>query len=220
MSAYSMGELDRRVGNVLRIGTVFAFDPAQGVKVDIGDLVTDWLPIGVGRAGKQRSWNPKSIGEQVLIAAPDGEVSQGVVVCSLPCDAFPENGSTPDLWRETFADGTVVEYDQATGSLRADVTSAGSITLHIGGTVLTLRDGQATLVADDVTVQAPQTTFTGNVQIGGGLSVAGGGTGGTSTITGNFNISGGGLTHNGKNIGSSHTHGGVQTGGGSTGAPN
>lgn len=206
MSSYAFGELDRRLGNMVRIGTVAAFDPAQGVQVDLGELTTDWLPIGVKRAGKQRSWNPMDIGEQVVIVAPDGEVSQGVVVCSINQTKHPANGSAQGLWRETFDDGTVIEYDQATGGLRADVTSAGSITLHIGGTVLTLRDGQATLVADDYTVQAPQTTFSGNVSIGGGLSVAGGGTGGTSSIIGNFAVVGSTLTHNGRNIGGSHTH--------------
>lgn len=220
---YSSSEADRRLGNMVRIGTVAEFDPAQGVRVDLGELTTDWLPIGVSRAGKQRSWNPKDIGEQVVILAPDGEVSQGVVVCSIHQDKHPANGTTAGTWRETFDDGTVVEYDQANGGLRADVATAGSITLRIGSTVLVLRNGQATLTADDVVVQSPQTTFTGAVTVQGLLTyqagIAGTSGGGGNSITGGLEMNGGSVTHDGKNIGSTHTHTGVQSGGSATGAP-
>ena len=42
---------------------------------------------------------------------------------------------------------------------------------------------------------------------------------GSLSVTGNLSVSGN-MTNNGKNVGSTHTHGGVQTGIGSTGAPN
>lgn len=194
MTDYTSGEMDRRIGNMVRIGTVAAFDAAQGVRVDLGELITDWLPIGTKRSGKQRSWNPMDIGEQVAIIAPDGEVSQGVVVCSIPQNKHPANGDKQGLWRETFDDGTVIEYDQATGGLRADVASAGSITLHIGSTVLVLRNGQVTLTADDVVVQSPKTRFTGDVEIGGNLKY---GNGLSGTAGSGSNSIAGGLTING-----------------------
>lgn len=208
MDDYAAGETDRRIGNTVRIGTVSEFDPAQGVRVDLGELVTDWLPIGQRRAGKQRSWNPLDIGEQVVIAAPGGEISQGVIVCTLSQDAHPANGAKAGLWRETFDDGTQIEYDQDTGALRADVTGTGSIVLHIGGSTLTLRDGQATLTTSDVVVQSPQTTFTGKVVVQGQLTFQNGLSG--SKGSGSNSVSGG-LVLNGINM---ETHGHIEQGDG------
>ena len=75
-----------------------------------------------------------------------------------------------------------------------------------------------TLTTPQLTVESPQSTFTGNVSIGGGLSVMGAGSGGgTSRIQGNFQIEGASLTHNGINISSTHTH--PDAHGGSTGGP-
>lgn len=208
MDEYAAGELDRRLGNLVRVGTVKAFDPAKGYRVDIGELVTDWLPVGTRRSGSQRSWNPLSIGEQVVVVAEDGELSQGVIVCSLPSDANPENGTAANLWRETFADGTVLEYDQSTGGLRADVVTSGSITLHIGGTVLVLKDGQATLTTDDYLVQAPKAKFTGDVEIDGSLKYGNGLSGtagsGENSIAGGLKING--IPH--------ETHGHIEQGDG------
>lgn len=193
MDDYAVGEFDRRIGNTVRIGVVVESIPGLGVRVDLGDLVTDWLPIGRKRSGKQRSWNPLDIGEQVVIAAPSGEVSQGVVICSIPQEEYPDNGDKLGLWRETFDDGTQLEYDQTTHALRADVTGAGSITLHIGGTTLVLRNGQATLVTDDYVVQSPQTTFTGKVTVQDQLTFQNGLSGSKGSGTNNI---GGGLTLN------------------------
>ena len=55
----ALSDLDRRLANVVRFGTVAAVDHAQAlVRVDIGELVTDWLPWAAPRAGANRVWSP------------------------------------------------------------------------------------------------------------------------------------------------------------------
>lgn len=100
-------------------------------------------------------------------------------------------------------------WSQANFETNADAeyhVNAGShIVLHVGGTTLTIADGQ-------VTVDATQATFTGAVTVQGlftfesGMQGSGGGGGGaTMSITGNTSFNGQ-VSANGKRIDDSHTH--------------
>ena len=186
---YALGELDRRLGNLLRFGTVSEVDAGRAlVRVDLGDLVTDWVPWATRSAGHNREWSALDVGEQVALLSP-GDPSLGLVVGSLFQDSHPANGNTGKDWRITFKDGTVLEFDRDASALRVVVAPVGSIVVQVGSTELSMQGGQATLKAADISLQ------------------------------GNVAISGGSLTHNGVNIGSTHAHGGVQTGGGNTSGP-
>jgi phage baseplate assembly protein V len=242
---YALGELDRRVGNMMRWGTIASVDPANGVAtVDIGDLVTGAIPWLTPHAGQDREWSTPDVGEQVIVLS-NGDPSQGVIIGSSFSNANSANGSDGDTRRTTFRDGTVVEFNRATSVMNVNVNDAGSlnlivggstatlvndtITLTIGSTSLTLKDGQATLKATAIKLDG-DTTCTKSMTVQGLLTyqagMAGsGGTGNSAQITGNVQVTGnisntGALTNNGKNVGSAHTHSGVQTGSGSTGAPN
>lgn len=206
---YSQGEADRRLANLVRIGTIKEIDTAKAlVRVDLGENVTGWIPWTTPRAGQDRQWTTPDIGEQVVVASPSGELSDGAVIGSLFQNAYPQNGSQGKDRRTTYADGTVIEYDREASVLRATVNPAGSIILNIGGTSLILQNGQATLVADDVLVQSPQATFTGNVKVKGQLEFENGLSGakgsGANSITG-------GLVLNGIN---QETHGHIEQGDG------
>lgn len=219
---YSLGEGDRRQANITRFGTVSEVNPATGlVRVDLGDLVTDWIPWTTQRAGQDRIFSTPDVGEQVVVLSP-GEPSQGVVIGSLFQNSSPANGDNGKDRRITFKDGTVLEMDREGSVLNVQVNPAGSLRLNIGGTTLLLQDGQATLTTPQLVVDAPQSIFTGAVTVQGLLTYLAGlvGTGGSgASISGGVAITGGSVTHNGKNIGDSHSHSGVQPGGGSTGAP-
>lgn len=98
--------------------------------------------------------------------------------------------------------------DQKSGGGSSDVV------IHYGSSTLTIGPGSITMAAQSVTVDAPTSSFNGNVAISGNLGVVG-----NMNSQGPLNITGSTVTHNGKNIGSTHTHSGVQTGGGTTGGP-
>jgi phage baseplate assembly protein V len=187
---YAHGEMDRRLANAVRFGTIAEIDYAKAmVKVDLGDLVTDWVPWTTPRAGEDQVWTTPDVGEQVVLVSP-GDPSQGVVLGSLFQAAHPQNGNAGKDRRITFKDGTVVEFDRDGSVLRIIVNAAGSVLVKIGATELAMQDGQATLKAANISLE------------------------------GNVTITGGSLTHNGTNVGSTHTHGGVTPGGASTAAPN
>lgn len=106
----------------------------------------------------------------------------------------------------------------------ATVNIGGNAEVNVVGTAAIDVDGNTDLTTPQLTVHAPESTFTGHVTIQGGLALSGG-DGGTAAITGNMSVNGnvtttGTLTNNSKNVGSTHTHSGVQSGGSSTGQPN
>lgn len=211
MNEYLQGEHDRRLANIVRVGTIAALDAANArvtVQLDT-ELVTDWLPWIVGRAGGNRTWHAPEIGEQVVVLAPSGEIGAGIVLPSIYQDAHPANSNTPDIHRTTYSDGSVVEYDRAAHILTVNVGS---------GQVVVNCSTAAVHASTSVTIDAPETTVTGHLTVEGGIGVSGG-TGGTMQINGDVAITGSTLTHNGKKIGSTHKHSGVLSGGSQTGNP-
>lgn len=149
-------DLLRRLENLLRPGTVHAVDHAAArIRVASGDLLTDWLPWFERRAGTTRSWSPPTIGEQCLLLCPGGEMAAGLVLVGLYSDSNPAPVDGPDLHHAAFADGAVIEYDQAGHSLRA--------TLPAGATVSVTAPG-------GITLDTPQVTVTGDV-VANGISL-------------------------------------------------
>lgn len=129
----ALSELDRRLANILRVGTIAELDQANArVKVDCGDFTTDWLPWSTPAAGGDRVWTTPDIGEQVMVMSPSGEMAQGVVGPSMFQDASPENGNDQKDRRTTYKDGTVIEYDRDAHVLNATLNPAGTMNVTIG----------------------------------------------------------------------------------------
>lgn len=151
---YALGEMDRRLSNLLRFGTIAAVKYASGalVQVDIGDLVTDWVPFASPRAGKFRVWMPPSVGEQVALLS-SGDPSQGVAFGGLFQDAHPENGNADNVARFTCDDGTVLEYDMATAGLRLAPVATGSATVAVGSSTMLVNDSKIALTSNGNTLE-------------------------------------------------------------------
>lgn len=76
-------ELQRAQANVMRNGRVVAVDPAnQRVRVDVGDVdnpaVSPWIKWPE-RAGARRTWNPPTVGEEMTVLSPGGEIGPASV---------------------------------------------------------------------------------------------------------------------------------------------
>lgn len=195
--SYAATDTDRRLGNVIQMGRISAVDPAKGlVQVDFDGATTDWIPWTAPQAGGNRTWSCPDVGEQVVVAAPSGELGNAVVIGSLFQDAHAEPSDNADISRTIYKDGTVVEYDRAGHVYKIDLSaSSGSVVI-----VCKTANVQA---SESATIDTPETTITGNATIQGGLTVAG-----TTTLAN--------VTSNGKNVGSNHQHansGGSGTGG-------
>lgn len=218
MSGYSATDTDRRMANTITIGRIKAVDTAKGLaQVDLDGPGTDWIPWTAARAGGDRTWKCPEVGEQVVVAAPGGELANAVIIGSLYQNEFNEPADSADIDRTVYKDGTVVEYDRAAHQYKIDVSASS-------GSVVVICKTAAVQASESVTLDTPDVFAKGNMTVDGMLTYKGGmagtnGAGGkAATITGGINFQGGELTHDGKNIGSTHQHSNGN-GGGNTGAP-
>ena len=126
------------------------------LRVTIGEadnvIETAWLPVLEGSASATRggmsAWVPPRIDDVVQVACPGGELSLGVIMTSQFMHAndapfgdraegyeFGELGEPRDsVWRQLFADGTLIEYDKGQHLVR--VETPGSVKVHACGQVI------------------------------------------------------------------------------------
>ena len=185
-------ETQRRQSNLLRIGTVAELDLAAArVRVESGDVLTDWLPWLVPHAGAGRvEWSAPSLGEQVLVLCVEGDAEAGIVLRGLYSDAVPAPAAAASLHQVRFSDGAVVEYDTEYHALTASLPCGG----------------RALISADAGVVINGPLTVNGDSTLNGAVDCS-------ATVTAQTDVIGSGISLKG------HTHGGVQSGGAQTGAP-
>jgi phage baseplate assembly protein V len=207
-------DLLRRLENMIRIGTIIDVDLSGEIplyRVETGELETDWIAATTQRAGTAKKSHPYTISEQVVLMAPSGDMGAAMISHALNSDAnpSPDNHQTRD--RTTYPDGAVIEYNPESGELKA----AGIKTATIQASVL-------------VTIDSPESKFTGNVEIDGNALVkqvltykgglTNGDSGASTTIKGNIDHSDGDLRSNGIVV-HSHHHSGVEAGSAESGDP-
>ncbi|OKP47647.1 baseplate assembly protein [Serratia marcescens] len=204
-------DIQRLVRNLIRIGTVSELDLERGrCRVATGGNLTDWLNWLTGRAGDARSWWAPSIGEQVLVLSLGGELETAFVLPGVFSDAHPAPSASAQAAHIAFPDGAVIEYEPATGALKAvgiksaAIDAAEQITLTAPN-IVCRATGKITLEAPEVECTQRLTTGTIAIRQGG-------------SMTGDLNHTGGSISSNGIVV-HTHTHGGVQTGGDQTDKP-
>ena len=159
------------MNNIVRFGTVAEVrlsNPAR-VRVQSGELLTQWLPWSTVRAGKATVWWPPTLGEQVLLLSPGGDLAQAMVLPASFSDANPQPSESADELRIQFDNGDTLVHNHAEGSFA--LNCANSITLQAADSVLTIADGQITsnvdVVAEGISLVHHKTT---KVVAGLGLS--------------------------------------------------
>lgn len=187
-------EILRLLRNLIRIGTVSAVNPDDGLcRVDTGNNTTSWLHWLTARAGKTRSWNAPSVGEQVLILCLGGELDTGFVLPGIFSDDNPAPSASADALHWSFPDGAVIEYEPATGALKATGIQTAAI------------QSAVKILLDTPEVECTQLLKTATLEVTQG-----------GTMKGDITHSGGSLSSNGKVL---HTHKHPGDSGGQTGAP-
>ena len=155
----SLAELARLIENLIRLGTVaeVQVEPPR-VRVKTGNVTTAWRPWFALRAGEDREWDPPTIGEQVILFSPSGNLAQGVALTGLFSDANPANGEREGLHRRTYRDGAVIEYDSIAKHLRAtlpgtaEVVAAGDINISSGGNIQITATGDIAITGANVRI--------------------------------------------------------------------
>jgi len=225
-------EQARRLQNAVTTGTVEEIDLARArARVKIGDNSTTWVQWTTGAAGQTRSWNAPDIGEQVVLAAPYGDLAGAIIIGRLYQTAHPAPESSGDVDRTTYPDGATMAYDRAGHALTTELPAGGTVTMTAPGGI-TITAGGYTLTAPSATITAPTITLSGNCSISGALSVAGpitaagginasGGAGATMRVEGDIEAKGKVVADADATKISLHTHqnSGVLPGGGNSAAP-
>lgn len=133
MSNARLGELERRLSNTIRPGTVLEADYAKArIRVTMGDNTSAWLPWLTSRAGEDRTWHAPEVGEQVIVMAPGGELSAGYVMPGgIYKNDYPANADNPEISRTTYKDGAILEYDREAHAHLLQLPE-GSATVKVG----------------------------------------------------------------------------------------
>ena len=78
-------DLQRLLGDLAREGVIVSVDRSAGTaRVEFAEgLTTGNIPWLSPRAGKTRIWSPPSVGECVLVLAPEADATRGIIVGSL-----------------------------------------------------------------------------------------------------------------------------------------
>lgn len=167
----SAEDIPADLATLVRIGTVIEIDLVEArCRVRFGDPDEEsddgetppirWV---TPRAGRTRIWSPPSIGEQVVLLSPDGQIGAAVAICGVVQDTFPPVGNSLAELIE-WEDGAQIRYDPQSHELEAQLP-AGS-TVRIIADEIRL-EGNVTItgtldVEDDVAVQG-QINSTGDV---------------------------------------------------------
>ncbi|QKY07996.1 phage baseplate assembly protein V [Janthinobacterium lividum] len=214
-----LSDLFRLLQNLIRLGTIAEVKGAKA-RVRLGPtLTTEWLNWATPRAGSTRTWSAPTVGEQVIVFSPGGDLTRGIILPALYSQAFDAPETSPTIHTTHYPDGAVVQYDHAAHALTA-----------------TLPSGTATITADKVTSNAPNTICTGDLTVMGNLLVEQSATvNGATTLNGGVNAKAGaaggvamavqGTIKASEDVQAGgislvkHTHGGVRAGGDQSGGP-
>lgn len=124
-------ELSRIVENLIRFGTIHSVDhPAKRVRVQTGNLVTNWLRWMEYRAGETTTWDPPTVGEQCVVFSPSGELAQGIVFYGAPSDVIDTPSHDPNKHVTLWPDGTEHSYDHAEGLHQTTYPDGAIVSYH------------------------------------------------------------------------------------------
>ena len=165
-------ESQRQFLNGCRKGTVLAVEGAL-CRVASGDLSTDWIQWFAVYAGDASDWLAPSIGEGVMLLCPSGDPAQAVALRGFYSEDFPPPSTDRNKHVRRYRDGALVEYDFAAHSLTATLPAGATVLLVAPGEV-TVQTQTATVHADDVLLDATNTTVTGNMLVKGAFVFEGG----------------------------------------------
>lgn len=184
-------DIPATLGDLFRKGTVQSVTGARAV-VKCGDIISPPLPWFTLAGGYSLFCAP-TVGQQIAILCPDGDIAGGVIINGLFSDDFAAPGDGPKLVFKT-PDGSILTYDPDAKKLSLALAGSLEITAPDGATLIADMDHQGTLhVTGDV-------TFDADVHVGGKL-------------TADDDVVADGISLK------SHKHTGVQSGGSQTGTP-
>ncbi|HEB1269008.1 TPA: phage baseplate assembly protein V [Escherichia albertii] len=170
------------------------------------NLKSNWLAVLQRNSQDNKDYWLPDMGEQVEVLLDDN-VEDGVVLGAVYSTVDTAPVASRDKRYVQFSDGAAFEYDRSTHQLTInggiekivieviDRTNLTSPNVEVKAQQVTVTSDTVDIKAATVTVDAPMSTFTGNVTVMKKLTWLGGmagsgGIGNAATITGNVNVIG------------------------------
>jgi phage baseplate assembly protein V len=171
IAALAVPDMERRLANMIRYGKITEIDYAtKKVRIKSGEIETDWIRWSAGRSNsRKRQWDPPTIGEQVTMLAPTGDLRQAHIIPGMYQADYDAPSADPNKDHATYSDGAVIEYDVADHKLTANLQSNTSIiadrtsikaTRGVGSVEVTNTAVTATLNSASITVTASSIVLT------------------------------------------------------------
>lgn len=145
-------DAERRLSNMIFMATIAKLDAKVArVRIKAGAIYSDWIPYMTLRAGPDRTWHAPEPGEQVLVAAPGGDINQAVVLGAVYQEAFPQPADDEDISRTIFKDKTVLEYDRKKHHWLLDMrANNGKVEIRTGSTQVIIGPSNVWIRADRI----------------------------------------------------------------------
>lgn len=209
-ASWQLQGLEQRIHQLLRFGVIEMVDLDKArLRVRIGEVLTDWLPWLTSSAGNTRSWRAPSVGEQVLVMSPSGDLTAGVVLPALYQERFGPPAREADTQCVNFPDGSQVSYDAREKVMSVRLVGDGCVNVHCRE--LTIQ------ASEQVRLNTPKLLCSGDVSVGGKLDVNGRMQAAAgAAVSGGLSVSGG-MSNDGVDVGRGHRHSGVEGGRGVSG---
>ncbi|XVJ50892.1 MAG: phage baseplate assembly protein V [Vampirovibrio sp.] len=122
---YALAETQRQQSQSTTAGEVVAIDATTArVKVDDGELVTDWIPWVAPTWGAVKVWSVPSIGTHCVLIVPDHNWEHAFALGGV----VGASGGTANQHHIDFGDGTKLMYNTSTKALTVDSTGSLAVT--------------------------------------------------------------------------------------------
>lgn len=168
------GDLQQRLANLIRRGVIHSVrhDKQPKCRVDLGDIVTTWLPLCQGFSGSNRSdSNPCAVGDAVTVLSEAGELNNGRVFPGWNTGAMPVPKGSDSEHITRYSDGTEIRYHREAHALTIKIAAGGSYKIVGIGTL----DGPVE-ITETLTVQ-------GKTQVNSDIEATGDISDGTGTMS-------------------------------------
>lgn len=127
-----LADILRRLASLITVGTVQSVT-GDHCRVAIGSdskHLTPPIKWIVGRAANRRDWSQLSVGEQVIVLSPSGNLGNAVALAGLYSNANPAPSTDPAETVTVMPDGAVFRYNHETHTLDMLLPSGGVANLN------------------------------------------------------------------------------------------
>ncbi|UTW43880.1 phage baseplate assembly protein V [bacterium SCSIO 12844] len=135
------------------------------MRIKAGNILTTWLKWMTQRSSDCQTWWSSSLGEQVLVLSPSGELNNGIVLPSIYTSNQPSNDLALD--KKVYSDGTTISYNYQ--SKKLTINYVGSIDIF-AATSINVTTNQTILKSESIYADCLITTITGDVLVQGSLT--------------------------------------------------